>query len=220
MHKTLPEGTENFYLASFCCVLQIVPGPVGLIFDRRGGTLESSPNFHCGAQKATWRHFFPMWVREGIQSPGSGNPSLWGCLWHWRFKHKDMDRKISQSFKGESCCLKFANVSVESSEGAKLELLANYTKGTWEAAAWQASEVLIYVDLCSDFLWPQGKLLCVWTSMPSHPSVRSSKWQCRGKWLEKRRQSWRKEITHSQVKMYFSLSLSEHSTHTVSHTLP
>lgn len=129
-----------------------------------------------------------MWLREGIQSPGSGNPCLWGCLWHWRFKYKDVGRKISQSFKGESCCLKFANVSVGSSEGAKLNSLQITQRGLEKlpcGSPQKSSSMLIYAVIFFDprescFMFGH---LCLPTHLWDPPSDSAEKW------VEKRRQS-------------------------------
>lgn len=94
-----------------------------------------------------------MWLREDMPSPGSGNPCLWECLWHWRFKHKDMGRKISQSFKGKSGRLKFAHVFVGSSEGAELNSLQITQKGLEKlprGSPQKSSYMLIYAVIFFD----------------------------------------------------------------------
>ena len=64
-----------------------------------------------------------------------------------------MGRKISQSFKGESCCLKFANVSVASSEGAELNSLQITQKGLEKlpcGSPQKPSSMLIYAVIFFD----------------------------------------------------------------------
>lgn len=119
-----------------------------------------------------------------MPSPGSGNPCLWGCLWHWRFKHKDVGRKISQSFKGKSCCLKFANVFMGSGEGAKLNSLQITQKGLEKLPRGnpqKSSYMLIYAVICFDprescFMFGH---LCLPTHLwdPANDSAEEDEWR-------------------------------------------
>lgn len=100
---------------------------------------------------------------------GSDNPVYKAACGSWGSKTKPwVEKKNIQSFKGKSCCLKFSNIFVGSSEGVKLWIPCKLHKGDLKSSSMSVfkvllrpkdCEILLYVDLCSDLLWPPGKLL-------------------------------------------------------------